>query len=275
MSVTRGRTLIRLLIPASLTEESNDPKLKTYKVGQVARAAAIFRVDEIIVYRTRKGPDDSRFISTVLRYAEAPQYLRKSLFKMQDELRHIGVIPPLRTPHHALLSDEMEYREGIVAKVGPDGSVWVDIGSDSPSLMKTPERVRVGERVSVRICSRRPVTVQLVNKKDIPLYWGYDVRVMDSLHDALEIEGLRICTSRDGLPVTAEMLSEIREKTRGKVSIAFGSPGKGLDALLIDEGHKLEDYSDYVVNSVPGQGASTVRTEEAVFITMGLFNLIW
>lgn len=278
MSVNRGRTLISLLIPSSLTEESPDPRIKTYKVGQIARAASIFRVDEIVIYKTI-GRDDSKFISTVLRYAETPQYLRKQLFPMQDALRFIGVIPPLRTPHHAVTEHtlENEYREGIVTRVGSDQNVWVDVGSDSPYLLKdAPRPLKKGERISVRICSRRPAVVQLVSRSDIPLYWGYSVRISNTLHDALkDTEGLRIATSRQGQPVDEKLLSEIKENVRDKVSIVFGSPSKGVDVILNDEGHKLEDHSDYVVNSIPNQGTSTVRTEEAVYITLGLLNLIW
>jgi predicted SPOUT superfamily RNA methylase MTH1 len=278
MSVNRGRTLVSLLIPSSYTEESPDPRIKTYKVGQMARAAAIFRVDEIVIYRT-KGPDDTRFISTVLRYAETPQYLRKALFPVQDALRFAGVIPPLRIPSHTV-SHEAEYREGIVTSVGSDRSVRVDVGIDSPISLESPEKaLRKGERISVRICSRSNSKIaELVNKKDIPLYWGYEVKTAKSLHDALaEIDGLRIATSVTGQPLDVKLLSEIGEKAkqRDKVSVAFGSPSKGLDAILLDEGHKLEDHSSYVVNAVPGQGASTVRTEEAVFITLGLLNLVW
>lgn len=276
MSVNRGKTLVSLLIPASFTEESPDPRIKTYKVGQIARAASIFRVDEIVIYRT-KGLDDSRFISTVLRYAETPQYLRKALFPMQDALRYAGIIPPLRIPSHTV-SEESEYREGIVTSVGSDRSVRVDVGIDSPISLETPARaLKKGERISVRICSRSN-NAELVNKKDIPLYWGYEVRTAKSLHDALaEIDGLRIATSVKGQPLDLKLLSEIGEnaKQRDKVSVAFGSPSKGLDAILLDEGHKLEDHSSYVVNAVPRQGASTVRTEEAVFVTLGLLNLVW
>lgn len=285
MSVNRGKTLVSLLIPSSYTEESPDPRIKTYKVGQMARAAAIFRIDEIVIYRT-KGPDDTRFISTVLRYAETPQYLRKALFPMQDALRFAGVIPPLRIPSHTV-SHEAEYREGIVTSVGSDRSVRVDVGIDSPISLETPEKaLKKGERISVRICSRSPSSItnaskyssKLVNKKDIPLYWGYEVRTAKSLHDALtEIDGLRIATSVKGQPLDMKLLSEIGEKAqqRDKVSVAFGSPSKGLDAILLDEGHKLEDHSSYVVNAVPDQGAATVRTEEAVFITLGLLDLAW
>jgi hypothetical protein len=271
MSVNEGRTLLSLLVPASLTEESPDLRIKTYKVGQVARAASIFRVDEIVIYKTPER-DDSKFISTVLRYAETPQYLRKEIFPMQDALRHIGVIPPLRTPSHTVTEEE-EYREGIVTKVGTDGNAWVDVGSDSPALLRGAQ-VRKGQRVTVRIYSRRPLTVELVKRSDVPHYWGYDVRIANTLHDALETDGLRIATSRMGQPLTCEKLSEIQSKVRDKVSVAFGSPSKGLEQLLHDEGHKLEDHSDCVVNSIPGQGTATVRTEEAIYITLGLLNLI-
>jgi methyltransferase len=278
MSVNRGKTLVSLLIPSSYTEESPDPRIKTCKVGQMARAAAIFRIDEIMIYRT-KGPDDTRFISTVLQYAETPQYLRKALFPIQDALRFAGVIPPLRIPSHTV-SHEAEYREGIVTNVGSDRSVRVDVGIDSPISLETPERaLKKGERISVRICSRSNSTfAKLVNKKDISLYWGYEVRTAKSLHDALmEIDGLMIATSVKGQPLDMKLLSEIGEKAqqRDKVSVAFGSPSKGLDAILLEEGHKLEDHSSYVVNAVPDQGAATVRTEEAVFITLGLLDLAW
>jgi methyltransferase len=274
MSVDNGRTLISLLIPSSITEESFDSRIKTYKIGQVARAASIFRADEIVVYKT-KGLDDSKFISTVLRYAETPQYLRKELFPMQDALRNIGVIPPLKIPSHTVTEDE-EYREGIVTKVGTDRSVWVDVGFDSPVLLNGAEKhLHIGQRVTVRIYLRRPITVQLVNKSDVPSYWGYDVRVVNTLHEALDTDGLRIATSRLGETLNVGLLSEIKSSIRDKVSIAFGSPSTGLESLLEDEGHKLADHSDYVVNSVPGQGTATVRSEEAIYITLGILNLIW
>ena len=240
MSVNRGKTLVSLLIPSSYTEESPDPRIKTYKVGQIARAAAIFRIDEIVIYRT-KGPDDTRFISTVLRYAETPQYLRKALFPVQDALRFAGVIPPLRIPSHTV-SHEAEYREGIVTSVGSDRSARVDVGIDSPLPIENPPRaLKKGERISVRICSRSK-NASIVNKKDIPLYWGYEVRTAKSLHDALmEIDGLRIATSVKGQPLDVKLLSEIGEsvKLRDKVSVAFGSPSKGVDAILLDEGTNL------------------------------------
>src|SRR5674536_400237 len=87
---------IQLAIPSSLTIETADQKIKTYKVGQIARAAALFRVNRIAIYRD-PAHDDSRFIAAILQYMEAPQYLRKLLFPRSNELRYIGVVPPLKT----------------------------------------------------------------------------------------------------------------------------------------------------------------------------------
>jgi predicted SPOUT superfamily RNA methylase MTH1 len=142
-------------------------------------------------------------------------------------------------------------------------------------MLPNAKNIKRGQRVTVRIYSRRPLKVQLVKRSDVPQYWGYDVRTADTLHNALETDGLRIATSRTGQTLTCEKLSEIKSKTRDKVTIAFGSPSRGLEQLLHDEGHKLEEHSDCVVNSIPNQGTATVRTEEAIYITLGLLNLIW
>ncbi|MFQ6062565.1 MAG: putative RNA uridine N3 methyltransferase [Methanosarcinales archaeon] len=85
-----------ILIPSSLTLESKDLKIKTYKVAQIARAASVFRVDKIIIYKD-KDYNDSKFISTILKYAETPQYLRKRLFALKKDLKYAGIILPLRT----------------------------------------------------------------------------------------------------------------------------------------------------------------------------------
>ena len=119
----RGGTL-SILIPSSITIEKADQKINTYKIAAIARAAAIYRVDRIIIYRDEQF-DDSSFISTILRYAETPQYLRKHMFPRSEMLRYAGVIPPLRTKHHPLISESSnigDIREGLICDVGSDGS---------------------------------------------------------------------------------------------------------------------------------------------------------
>ena len=291
----RGSPDLTILIPSSLTEETRDRRIKTYKVGQIARAASVFRVEKIIIYRDPKF-DDSRFIDLLLRYAETPQYLRKHLFPLQEELKHAGVLPPLRTLHHPIESrssnlNEGEFRVGVVVpgpqkkksekKVGSDKSAWVDIGIDSPVRLEAPSRkVRNGERINVRIFSRRPIQAKLVTKDEIPMYWGYRTAVEDSLSGALEKiskEGaLIIATSRQGKLLDNTLLAQIGDRTKqsNNTAVVFGSPRQGIETILADEGFKPSDFHCEVLNTIPGQGTATVRTEEAVWATLSALNLV-
>ena len=92
-----------ILIPSSLTMESRDSRVNTLKVGQIARAAAVFQMNRIVIYRDPER-NDSRFMAMVLRYMETPQYLRRMLIPRREELCHVGTLPPLRTAHHPINS---------------------------------------------------------------------------------------------------------------------------------------------------------------------------
>jgi predicted SPOUT superfamily RNA methylase MTH1 len=290
----RGSPDLTILIPSSLTSETRDKRIKTYKVGQIARAASVFRVGKIIIYRDPQF-DDSRFIDLLLRYAETPQYLRKHLFPLREELKHAGVLPPLRTLHHPIESrssnlNEGEFRVGVVVpgpqkksekKVGSDKSAWVDIGIDSPVRLEAPSRkVRTGERVNVRIFSRRPIQAKLVTKDEIPMYWGYRTAVEDSLSRALEKisdeSALTIATSRQGKLLDGTLLAQIGDRTKQSINtvVVFGSPRQGIETILDNEGFKLSDFHCEVLNTIPGQGTATVRTEEAVWATLSALNLV-
>ena len=94
---------LSIAIPASLVSDIPHLREKTAKIGMVGRAAAIFGINEIIVFPDmpkRKQYEEIALITTILSYMETPQYLRKRLFKIRPELRYAGVLPPLRTPHH-------------------------------------------------------------------------------------------------------------------------------------------------------------------------------
>ncbi|MDI6888305.1 MAG: putative RNA uridine N3 methyltransferase [Methanocellales archaeon] len=264
---------LSIIIPSSLTSESKDQRIKTYKVGQIARAASIFRVDRIIVYKDPEY-DDSKFIDLVLRYAETPQYLRKHLFPLMDELKYVGVIPPLRTPHHPSRSSPEvgEYREGVV--VGSDEGAWVDIGTEGPVPLRADRTVRKGERVTVRIFSRRPLQAELWDRRQIPQYWGYQTEISGTLGETLKAQPLVIATSRKGSIVDERLLAQLQKAMKESVSVVFGSPTRGIGDILHEEGCTLSDLADYVINTIPNQGTATVRTEEAVFATLSILNLV-
>lgn len=264
-----------ILIPSSLTMESRDRRVNTLKVGWIARAAAVFRVDRIVIYRDPEF-DDSRFISAVLGYMDTPQYLRKLLIPRREELRHVGTLPPLRTAHHPVNSNEEElkigeYRVGaVVESVGSDGGAWVEIGIDRPIPLLTTERYKEGQRLNVRIFSRKPLAALPVNRKEIPHYWGYKTEVVDSLDGYLASldDATVLLTSRKGRVLSPELLGHLGQKR--DLAIAFGSPARGVDAFLSKQA--LDRYD--MINTIPHQGTETVRLEEAVFATMALLNLM-
>src|SRR4030067_1507644 len=120
---------LTIAVPASVISDTPHLREKTGKIGLIGRAAAIFRVDEIVVCRDnpKTAQDtDLDLIATLLRYLETPQYLRKRLFRIEPRLQFAGVLPPLRTPHHPVSGKigglrAGEYREGVVLSETREG----------------------------------------------------------------------------------------------------------------------------------------------------------
>ncbi len=258
------RPKIQLAVPSSFTRETADHKIKTYKVGLLARAAAVFNVNEIVIYRDATH-DESLFIATVLRYMETPQYLRKLLFPRSKDLRHVGVVPPLKTPHH--VTSHGDVRDGVVIDVGTDHA-WVEIGLDCPALLRGTD-LRKGERVTVKVFSRDKPEAEAV--ETTPERWGYSVKVAHSIGDVLS--GLVVSTSRYGEIVQPATIEEIKRRRVDMLTFVFGAPHRGVEALLNDAGLSMEEVSDFIVNTIPNQGTETVRTEEAIMATLSVFNV--
>ena len=54
-------------------------------------AASIFGVKRIVIYRD--GADgEARFIRDILSYMDTPQYLRRKVFPIMKELKHVGIL---------------------------------------------------------------------------------------------------------------------------------------------------------------------------------------
>ncbi len=272
-----GDSETSILIPSSATMESADLRIRTLKVGQIARAAAVFRVDRIVIYRDEEF-DDSRFISRVLQYAETPQYLRKRLFPRERALRYVGILPPLRTAHHPTSSKVStlkvgEFRVGLVVdEVGSDNGAWVDIGVECPLPLKTAKRFLAGQRLNVRVFSLKPLAAEPVDRSEIPHYWGYETEVIPNLDEHVRsTESLVVATSRQGTPATPDLLRQtIRQGLKRGLEVVFGSPARGVDAFLSSE--TMEGCC--VINTIPHQGTETVRLEEAIFATLSQVNLM-
>ena len=152
---------LAIAIPASVISDTPHLREKTSKIGLIGRAAAIFRVDEIIVYLDNPKTNqirDLEFIALLLNYLETPQYLRKRLFKLEPDLQFAGILPPLRTPHHPISGKTRdlkagEYREGLVLSKDKEG-LLVDIGVEQPAVFKGTT-VRRRRPLNTPSCQRR------------------------------------------------------------------------------------------------------------------------
>lgn len=276
---------LAIAIPTSVISDTPHLREKTSKVGLIGRAAAVFRVDEIIVFPDAAGKSKQKkeadFITLLLSYLETPQYLRKRFFKLEPRLQYAGILPPLRTPHHPLNRKSRklkvgEYREGVTVSKTKEG-VLVDIGVEHPALMRENQWA-LGKRLTLQVVAAdERIEVQAVNRDQVSGYWGYRVRLETRSFSSLVEKGkfdLVVATSRIGIKFenAAEKMGEHWRKADYKL-IAFGAPARGLHEIVKDEGFELNDLADYVVNMVPDQGTETVRTEEAVFASLAVFNI--
>ncbi len=272
-------------IPASFVSDTPHLREKTFRIGLVGRAAAIFRIDEIIVYPDIPNGDQTRdfeLLALILSYMETPQYLRKKLFKIRPELRYAGVLPPLRTPHHPLTNRLKrlkigEYREGVVVSSSTRGS-FVDVGVEQSTFILA-KKLRLNTRVTVKITRlQKQFLAAVASQEEIETYWGYKVTVSKvPFGELIKKQGfdLVIATSRKGKPLM-EVKEKLREKWKvsKKVLVAFGAPTQGLYEVVAQEHLKLEDTVDFVVNTIPNQGTETVRTEEALYATFAILNAL-
>ncbi|NIM46105.1 MAG: methylase [Nitrososphaeria archaeon] len=283
MTGNRISTIFSVAIPDTFTSNYQSLLQKSLSIGILARACAIFRVGDIYIYREKLDTPNlraSRLIFKLLSYLETPQYLRKHLYRREPGLRHVGMLPPLRTPHHKekIAVEDMEIgsvREGVVVGrkkglqqvyVGLDEDVWIE---DSKELQG---------RVTVRIKNKRGKRIfgEVVDKFEVPDYWGFRIHVstksLSKLLRSIKYP-LKIFTSRRG-----RSISEVYKDLKAHLSISretmvvFGGPYRGIYEILEEEDATPEELGDYVVNTVPGQGTETIRVEEAVYITLGLLN---
>ena len=286
MEAIKRQIPLSVAIPSSIVADTPHLREKTYKVGLIGRACAIFRVDDVVIYPDGKGQNTSNqidFVSNILSYMETPQYLRKRIFPVRPLFKYLGILPPLRTPHHPIAKYARdlklnEYREGVVIKSEGNRS-YMDIGVEKTAVLQEV-KLPIRKRVTVRLVSlqKEHPEVCLARREEIDLYWGYDVTA-SSLPLGRTIRtgsyDLAIATSRYGTPLT-QVSEEVGQRYRASkgVLIAFGSPSEGLKEIMRRENLKVEDVFDFTVNVIERQGTKTVRTEEAVFASLAALEII-
>jgi methyltransferase len=271
-------------IPASLVSDIPHLREKTGRLGSIARACSIFGATRILLYSddSRRNQDaDLELSMEILKFIETPQYLRKRIFRLSENLKYTGVLPPLQTPPHDVAHSIREskvgdLREGIVVSRRSNGML-VDVGLEQ--AVECVGALTIGRRVTVRITAlgNSPRGEIAEDPKEQRAYWGYEVAKANSSLWKL-VEGgkfdLVIGTSRYGSDLASlwrDLVSSL--KSAKQTLVVFGSPRLGLTDILKQENKVPQEVFDYFVNTVPSQNVTTVRTEEAILISLGIFNL--
>ncbi|MBM3897242.1 MAG: methylase [Thaumarchaeota archaeon] len=265
-----------IAIPSTVLEDCSTLRERTEKAGMIARAAAIFGISKICIYGVDAKRDEDRFLKLILEYLETPQYLRKKIYPISEELKFAGLLPPLRIPSHLVPADISkvkvgDVREGIVVK--QDKRHFADIGL--PKLAAISDNLPSNKRITAQITSmNNGISARIIDREDAPAYWGYTVATFPSMTKMFQQlrPDFSVLTSRKGTSIQ-DKWDSIGEKIRlaNSLLVAFGSPKRGLPEILAQE--KLQVQNSILLNTIPKQTVETVRAEEAMLATLAVLNL--
>ncbi|XP_011664913.2 putative methyltransferase C9orf114 [Strongylocentrotus purpuratus] len=289
---------LSIALPGSILDNAQSPELRTYLAGQIARALVIFNIDEIIIFDEsgaaarentdgvysgigKKGNANVQ-LARILQYLECPQYLRKSFFPKHNDLQYAGLLNPLDCPHHVRADEEIAYREGVVVDrpVAKGRGSHVNVGLYKE--VEIDKKLQAQLRVTVKMNTKKGISPKHAPCKVVSpsaprleagLYWGYSVRLASSLGAVFtgcpfsdNGYDLTIGTSERGTKADDVDLPHFKHAL-----IIFGGV-HGLElSLETDEELLVSDPAvlfDHYINVCPDQGSRTIRTEEAVLITM-------
>lgn len=310
---TGGRAhTLTVALSGSIIANAKSHDQKTYLAGQIARALAVFCVDEVVIFddedtstqqsRHAIGENDytafshpCHFLAHLLSYLETPPHLRKTLFPMHPNLRTAGTLPSLDMPHHLRANEWCEYREGAALKSDANGTL-VDVGLSEPRLVEGAE-IPAGTRVTLRLDDPSSTTADAVApntpREETGYYWGFNVRSCNSLSNVFTecpFDGgydVSFGTSERGESLSTVLarptLGQPESHKYKHVLVVFGGvsglevAGKN-DAALCQmgiSGTNVHELFDHWVNVLPNQGSRTIRTEEAVWLgLMGLRGFV-
>ncbi|XP_077050655.1 putative methyltransferase C9orf114 homolog [Siphateles boraxobius] len=295
---SKGRVYtLSVALPGSVMDNAQSPELRTYLAGQIARACGVFCVDEVVIF-DELGEEDAKSVegefkgigkkgqacvqlARILQYLECPQYLRKSFFPKHPDLQFAGLLNPLDSPHHMRMDEEAEFREGVVLDrpSKPGKGSFVNCGMRKE--VQIDKQLKMGLRVTVQLNKSQNkegrvykgvVVAPHVPRTEGGLYWGYSVRLASCL-SAVFTE----CPYKDGYDLTIGTSEKGNNTDHVTLSpfkhmlVVFGGL-QGLEASVDnDENLSITEPSvlfDLYLNTCPGQGSRTIRTEEALLISL-------
>ncbi|KAH7316553.1 putative RNA methyltransferase [Stachybotrys elegans] len=298
---------LSVAIPASILANVATADQRTALPGRIARALAIFSVDEIIVFddsplSSRPAQTDTsvytgdvdpcHFLTHIFSYLEAPPFMRKALFGLHPNLRMTAMLPSLETPHHPNPNQWIPYREGVTVagRTKSGGGTIVEVGMEKP--VEIDEKIPPKTRVTLKMPDDESETPECVHP-DAPrteggYYWGYNVRRCASL-SAVFTEcpyesgyDLSIGTSERGNPAS-QVFPYSKRVNFTHLLMVFGGP-RGLEYAAMNDaeldkmgikGPRTKELFDHWVDVLPNQGSKTIRTDEAVYIALSTLRHVW
>ncbi|KAF8712099.1 hypothetical protein HU200_028939 [Digitaria exilis] len=286
------RPTVSIAVAGSIIDNAQSLELATLLAGQIARAATVFRIDEIVVFDSTPasekggaGDDEesgARFLVRILEYLETPQYLRRRLFPMHKNLKFVGLLPPLDAPHHVRKHEWSEFREGVTLEGDRSKGTLVDVGLSKNVLVE--QILEPGERVTVAMGTNRDLTTErkvvppCTPREEMGSYWGYKVRYASNLSGVFRNSPYKegydhiIGTSEHGQIINS---SELILPSFRHLLIAFGGLA-GLEESIEEDtyfkGKHANDVFTSYLNTCPNQGSRTIRTEEALLISLQYFQ---
>ncbi|EQC30713.1 hypothetical protein SDRG_11472 [Saprolegnia diclina VS20] len=298
---TLGRRFtVSIAVPGSIVDNAQTKELKTYLAGQIARAAAIFQVDEVIVFDDQLGkaandkdvtkkynnPNDCHvFLGRILQYLETPQYLRKALFPVHSDLKYAGLLNPLDCPHHMRGDEWTAYREGVVVDVPGKEKRGSHVNVGLKKFAVIDKHLQPGVRVTVKLDETSKDKKKLAGtvvspaepREQLGEYWGYTMRLATSLKEVWTESpykkgyDLKIGTSERGTSCVDD--KDFKLPPFEHVLIVFGGVSGIEECTSADEsiainGDQAHTLFDMWVNTCPQQGSRTIRSEEAILISM-------
>ncbi|KAL6626157.1 hypothetical protein ACP70R_029883 [Stipagrostis hirtigluma subsp. patula] len=289
----KRKPTLSIAVAGSIIDNAQSLELATLLAGQIARAATVFRVDEVVVFDSSPtvnggaGDDEesgARFLVRILEFMETPQYLRRTLFPKHKNLKFVGLLPPLDAPHHVRKHEWCMFREGVTLDGDRSKGTLVDVGLSKNVLVE--QILEPGKRVTVAMGTNRDLTTACVRKvvppstprEEMGSYRGYKVRYASNLSDVFKDSPYKegydhiIGTSEHGEIISS---SELTLPSFRHLLIAFGGLA-GLEESIEEDtnlkGKRAKDVFTCYLNTCPDQGSRTIRTEEAILISLQYFQ---
>jgi len=266
---------LSIAIPDSSLLDESTILNKTKKISIIARACAIFKINQIIIYQDGKqNKNDSALLATSLKYLETPQYFRKEIFPKTQLLKYAGVLQPLNISSHITTSNQKMIKPGDVRDaliIDYKGKKFLNIGTNK--LIQYFGKMKSGARIAIQIKTTQPeLTAKEISREDIKDYWGYSVKERSNLLSILSTwKGKIILTSKKGKNFTvldAKKMTEANEP----ILIVFGTTNKGIHDILGTDIKKIQNSK--IFNFFPNQATQTVRLEEAILGILSIINIL-